>query len=88
MPETRTFVVHDARVEVAIHRGREYDRRVELCCDDVELVYGVDADHGRIVADFLALYQHGELAAVGADAEQPAWADTVLNELDITEVQV
>jgi len=87
MPETRTYLVHDAKVKVAVHRGREYDRRVELRSDDIEIVYGVEADEGRIVADLVGLYQHGRLAAVGEDAEQPAWADTVLDELDITEVR-
>jgi len=87
MPKTRSFHVRGAKVKVEVNRGREYDRRLELRCDDIELLYGVDSEAGRIVADFLGLYEDGDLEAIGENAEQPAWADTVLGELDITEVR-
>jgi hypothetical protein len=87
MPETRAFLVRGTKVNVELHRGTEYDRRVVLTAEDVELVYGVDGDAGRIVADLVALYEDGDLAGIGADADQPSWADATLERLDITEVR-
>ena len=87
MPETRSYHVRGTKVKVAVHRGTEYHRRVVLTADDVELVYGVDDDAGRIVADLVACYEQGDLAGIGADANQPSWADATLERLDITEVR-
>lgn len=87
MPETRSFIVRGTKVKVALHRGSEYDRRVVLAADDVELVYGVDSDAGRFVAELVACYEHGDLVGIGADADQPSWADATLDRLDITEVR-